>query len=302
MNETHNNEIYLFFAPPRVGNHWVELLISGLYFICPEKIFSKNGDVVDESRLADNAMIQIVLPEITEENPILFLERGEDKNHELVSRAKEIDLSIVRNLVRSGDQKAPGEPLRMQWYHGEYHAFPFVPDIDKLNLKLKYCFLVRSPQATAYSYYNVSNDRWSGSRSYRTKFLDIYTVQWINSLIDFYAAYAEISKTHRAFFFKYEELTKDWKLLEEFCHDFVGYLPKLEPEFVWKLAQFDRLTNKAKKRTFYRNGTADSWIKGLTRKELNRMMEIEDAVDFDRTGYPRTTEILGKNKRFVWSI
>ena len=296
--------IYLFFAPPRVGNHFVELLVAGLYPIVPIFIFHKDGRLRGDlfERYGTTNVQEILksrdrpfVPEVSRSNPTLFIEHEQAIEDEVISRGNEVNLEQIRRLVTLKEASREVQPLVVQWFHDHYHARPYRPD-DIPGIDIRYIFVVRSPQATAFSHFRIIQDRWQcyarKSERPQKRFGHFYT----RDLLEEYFAYLKeteaYSETEEAFVFRYESLVSGFESLERFCSDFVGRQPKLSPANVYGMASMARLRKSGINATFYREGQVTGWLKYVKHRTLRHMIDVESEFDFASVGYPTTKQIL----------
>lgn len=304
--------VYFFFAPPRAGNHWVELMLAGLYYNHPVFLLDQDGrprsDLEKRYGTTDIASILAQLntpdvPPVTPENPILFLEHEQNITQELVARGDEINLPVVRSLVSAAERGVNSPVLRTQWFHGAYHAPPFWDELPPA-IEGRYLFLCRAPQAMAYSYYKVWTNRWARDDTEiernRKGFLDYYTQRFLEDTFTFFEAYEKIACRRSAFIFRYEDLLESPSPLVDFATSWIGGPPKLSPELVWRAANFKMLARTDRIRTFYRSGKANSWLQELSKKELNTMMRLEREFDFERIGYRSTQHLMDDARPDRW--
>lgn len=299
--------VYFFFAPPRSGNHWIEMMLAGLYNISPIFLTDEQGDVLPDlyERYGKSDPAEIVkerykpyTPEITKDNPILFLEYGQEISNEVIDRAKEIDLDVVRSIVRSCEIGRNTKTLHVQWFHGNYHVHPFIPEVGG-GIDTRFWCVKRSPQAIAYSLLKVKR-RWSkyqGKTDRKRTFLDVYTERYLREIFSTYQFYDELAKSYPTSILYYEELLKSEKPLVDLIDNCVQQESKLSAHFVWRNSQFEFLTKNINDRSFYRKGSAYDWLTSLTNEELKQVNEIEQRFDFSSIGYPRTKDVQCNQKR-----
>jgi hypothetical protein len=299
-----NDTLYLFFALPRSGNHWVEMMIGGLYYTKPILFFDMDGHKRKDvgERYGTGSLNDILrrevskpyLPPITRENPVLYLEWGQPLTSELKQRSEEIDLKIVRDLIHSSEKRGYADIVPIQWFHGSYHAPPLVP-ISLEGIAIKYIFLMRSPQDMAFSLYRVWTSRWDkymveGIPQRKRDFFDFYTKTYLENMREVYNRYNEFSKKYDSFTFRYESLLQNSSQLDQFCK-FVGKKPKLPVDFVWKQSRLNSIVGRSKDRTFYRMAGENAWMREFSRTEIERMKQVEDGFDFSEIRYKNTCNL-----------
>lgn len=276
-------------------------MIGGLYYVAPVFVTDEKGEVQssnsDLQRVA-NGDLSPYLPEVTIENPVLFLEYGQPITDELRDRGKEVDLPVIRSLLRANELGNNIDPLAIQWFHGSYHAKPFQPILPP-EIEPRFVCLKRSPQSMAFSLFNVWNKRWSkfeSGKSDKKSFCEFYTAKFLNEMIDMFSGYVDLESFGKTAILNYEDLLNNEKPLESLVSNCIEREPKLSPRFVWKNASFQTIARKGSNNTFYRAGERDGWVEKLTERELHNMQKIEEQVDFELMGYPTTKEILGMRK------
>ena len=278
-------------------------MLSGLYYMVPLFLFQEKGHPRDDSttRYGTSDISSIVdrqfaphVPDVRPDNPVLFLEYDQELTRELTDRGKELDLDLVHGLVRAAEWGRPRDPLLVEWFHGAYHAEPFDPLLPN-DVEARFWFVMRAPQAVAYSLFRVSNERWTPySRGKRgTKgFLEFYDDEFLQSIFRFYDRYMELSEHHRTAILRYENLVAGPEPLLDLVSRCVGQEPKLSPTYVWNTARFPGIVAQGRKRTFYRRGRPSDWLMRLPRRDLRKMEEIERRFDFGAIGYPMTADLL----------
>jgi hypothetical protein len=280
-------------------------MIGGLFCIKPILFFDTDGHKRKdfEERYGTGSLNDILrrevskpfLPPVTRENPVLYLEWGQELTSELRQRSEEIDLGIVRDLIHSSEKDNCGDVVPIQWFHGSYHAPAFIP-VSREGITTEYIFLMRSPQDMAFSLYQVWTSRWDkygmqGTISRRRDFFDFYTKAYLQNVYRTYIEYKELSKKYNSFIFRYESLLQNPSQLEQFC-TFVGKQPKLTADFVWKHSRLNSIVGRSKDRTFYRMAGENAWIKELSGDEIQRMKQVEDGFDFSEIGYKNTSAVV----------
>jgi hypothetical protein len=136
--------------------------------------------------------------------------------------------------------------------------------------------ILRDPLAIAYSHYRVFRDRWSPGEPYDSDSVRQQFERYLEFCDATYALKEAMCDT--VTIVRYESLVASAAELRDFCN-FLGFRPKLEPEYVWHITKFENFTRQ-QARTFYREGRNDAWRDDGTFREMLRY-----AGDFDFTPY-----------------
>lgn len=138
--------------------------------------------------------------------------------------------------------------------------------------------LMREPVPTIYSAYRLRQDRFG-------EIID-NPKQWLQNQFQAYENfYRNALKVRDAgkepfLMLHFEELVAGVAPLKDLC-EFVGFDPKLDPNFIHKVTRFDNFTVKDV-RTFYQTGSNDSWQKDSRFSSLVSSIDYPKVADLSR--------------------
>jgi len=168
---------------------------------------------------------------------------------EAVDRQRELNPDALYAL----DLREDGVPFSPVLFDGQAagrHGEPF--DTGEPTV-----VLIRHPIAAVYSQWRVAPARW-GHR------VPADPVAWITDRLDAYARFYEGARRllenapERSLLIRYESLVASPEPLEALVR-LVGVRPKLSPRFVHAVTRFESFVRPDLERTFYREGTDESW-------------------------------------------
>jgi hypothetical protein len=192
------------------------------------------------------------------------------ENEEAVSRQKEINPVALYAL----DLREDGVPYRPV-------SFNAVANGVHGGVRFRgrrFVVLIREPVSSVYSLYRVGTSRWG----LKVDDLREWARERLVEYNDFYSAAFDELKGHpdESLLVRYEELKNDPAVLRGVA-EFVGLKPKLSPEFVHSMTNFDVFV-KGTDRTFYREGDMESWRRDGA---WDFVVELAGGLDFARFGY-----------------
>ncbi len=199
-------------------------------------------------------------------------------NREAIDRQLELSERSLYGLDLR-ESSAPYRPIWLNALANGTHGSPKKGQSPSI-------LLIRDPIATAYSYYRVRH-RWG---------FDIEQPEgWLNGHLAAYFEFYEQGFTileqfpEDTLLVRYERLILDHMMLEEVAR-FVGAKPKLLPEFVYWLTQFNNLVVPGE-RSFYREGRNDAWLRDALWVKL---LSLVDQRDFSVFGYESISSYLNR--------
>lgn len=187
---------------------------------------------------------------------------------EAISRQDELKDEALYAL----DLRQPDVLFQPVWLNplgGGVHGLPFLSENPAL-------LLIRDPVATAFSAWRARE-----RLDFKLETPDNLNDHW-DRYEQFYSAGMDMlgQSPGHTLLVRYEQLTASAEALEHIVR-FVGIAPKLEPRFVHWVTRFENFV-KDGNRTFYREGSNDSWKRNAEWCELMRRTGLRD---FSRFGY-----------------
>lgn len=204
---------------------------------------------------------------------LIFFENEYIDLPEAVQRMEELDPQVLYALKLRND----GVPYQPIWINPNPSGLHCAPKGETPHPSL---VLVRDPYASVYSFYHTATERWGQQVTDR--------VSWIAERFREYESFFQTSfalqqkDPVKTCLIRFEDLRTGPAELERLV-EFAGVTPKLSPQFVFWLTQFDRMT-KPGKRTFYRSGNNGAWKEDASWQEALAEAEVPD---FSAFGYPR---------------
>lgn len=195
---------------------------------------------------------------------------GDLDNEEAISRQQEINPFVLYALELREDG-IPYQPVCFNSLSDGVHGSV------KYN-NHKFIVLIREPISVVYSLYRVNTSRWGQQID------DLH--KWVQQKFEEYnrfytAAFNEIKTyPHEFLLMRYEDLLKNSDALKKLV-EFVDLKPKLSPDFVCSLTNFETFV-KDTNRTFYREGGYEAWRKD---KCWQFVWNFVKRYDFARFGY-----------------
>lgn len=192
------------------------------------------------------------------------------ENEEAVSRQREINPLVLYSLELREDG-IPYQPVCFNSLSNEMHG--------KVKFRgNKFVVLIREPVSVVYSLYLVSTSRWG------KKINDLS--EWVQHKFgeynEFYTVAFKEIENHPQFslLIRYEDLLKSSDALKNIV-EFAGLKPKLSPEYVYSLTEFETFVKKTQ-RTFYQKGNNESWRND---ESWSFVLDIAKQYEFERFGY-----------------
>jgi hypothetical protein len=258
--------ILLQFSFPRTGGHYLAHSIEALYDTAPVDPKEDIGIVWQAD--APSASRGVILEGDAE---------VQDRDRELNPMSR-----YARSL-----REHSGAVVPLNHIHGRtgVHGVP-----GDLGPDERAVVIIRDPVATVFSLYRVRRDRWIPGAPF-----DADAIRFnFDEYVRFYdAAYGlKDSRFDDVKIVVYEKLVESPVELRDFCN-FLGFRPKLEPEFVWHITKFENFI-LPEKRTFYREGKNDAWKADAA---FCAMLAEVPEYDFRRFGYdtiPAYLEAAGR--------
>ncbi len=178
---------------------------------------------------------------------LVFFPNDFVNNPETCQRAEELNPQIFYGL-RLRQDGIPFQPVYLDSTPQGVHGIPTASHWPVL-------ILIRDPHPTIYSWYHTATERWGVKINDRRVWIQDTYAQYRK----FYdAALMLVNKNDpRTHLIRFEDLKNSPNALQQII-SFIGVEPKLSPEFVHYLTEFERMT-KPGFRTFYRTGNNSCW-------------------------------------------